>query len=215
MDNDTKRRQTVPVKFAAGTDLASRMKNFAAARALPVIIKKPPKGAAPAGVETISPRLPSELCEHNVRVSAAKATSTNTKPSYRFLGGTGTAVTLSKERTRARLDTRGGQRQSRLVVRGCGPVPTRPARKFIIVEATAMGKNSRLAGYGITCDGETVLPKRTTQVRFELRDREATVEVTVEYRPAGSRKKYGPKRWVKRRIEKPVKGRWRRPKPSI
>jgi hypothetical protein len=72
-----------------------------------------------------------------------------------------------------------------------------------------------LAGRGITCDGEMVLPLRTNEVWLELRDPGAVIEVALADRPAGMRKKYGPKRWIVRRFERPVPGRYRRRKPKI
>ena len=132
-------------------------------------------------------------------------------PASRFQGVGGTTAALSKDCTRASLLA---HEQYRIVVRGCGQVPVKlPKRKRVIVEMVAMDGRSRLVCRGITCDGEMVLPKRTVQVRLELIDLTASVEVTVGSRPNGTRKKYGPKRWIIRRTERPIEGRFRRPKP--
>lgn len=127
----------------------------------------------------------------------------------------GTTVTLNRECPSATL-LAGGYHQSRIVVKGCGAVPTQlPLRKRVFVEMMAAGKVKRLMATGITCDGEAVLPKRVIRVRLELKQLDAEIVVTVEQRPAGSRKKYGPKRWLVRRTERPVRGGVRRPKPLI
>jgi hypothetical protein len=180
-------------------------------RAVPAAIKKPPHPTSSTTALDMGARLLARARKQQEEIVSKFVHD----PASHFPGVGGTTATLSKERKRASLQTRGAD-QSRLVVRGCGPVPARmPKRKAAIVEMVALGKHYRLAGRGITCDGEMVLPKSTTQVRLELIDLAAEIEVTVEPRPQGSRKKYGPKRWIKRRTERPVTGRWRRPKPSI
>jgi hypothetical protein len=203
MDEDARKRShLVRERFTHGRS-----------RAVPVVVKKPAKAPQAVG-PTLGERLLARSRNEAESAIAAKVNAVNDAASNRFPASAGTTVTLRKGHARACLLTF-GVGQSRLVVRGCGPVPSRLRRKSVIVEMLALGLNSRLAGLGITCDGETVLPKRTVQVRFELLDPAAVVEVIVEQRPAGSKKKYGPKRWIKRRTERPVKGRFRRPRPSI
>ncbi len=127
----------------------------------------------------------------------------------------GTTVTLNRARPQATLRAAAAT-QCRIVVSGCGPVPRRlPKRKRVIIEMSALGKSSRLALRGITCDGEMALPKATTQVRVELLALGTEVAVTVEGRPVGSRKKATPKRWIVRGTERPISGRARPSKPKI
>lgn len=123
------------------------------------------------------------------------------------------AVVLDKSQPKARIKAT-GHKQSRMVVRLLDrTVPTRLSRKRAIMEAVAVNERYRLESWGVTSDGETVLPKRTLEVRLELLDLTAEVEVVVEERPAGSRKKYAPKRWIRRGLQRPGE-RWRRPKAA-
>lgn len=124
-------------------------------------------------------------------------------------------IILSKAQPKARIKTT-GLRQSRLIVKLLNrTVPARLTKKRAILEAIPVNDRYRLDGWGVTSDGETVLPKRTAEVRLELRDLTAEVEVIVEERPAGSRKKYAPKRWIQRRLERPRPDKWRRPRAAI
>jgi hypothetical protein len=88
-------------------------------------------------------------------------------------------------------------------------------KKRPFLEFSALGKQRRLARYAVTCDGEAVLPKSTDRVRVVLLDMTKEITVTVEPRPAGSRKKRAPARWIERRDTKPAGGRYRPPKASI
>lgn len=125
------------------------------------------------------------------------------------------AVVLSKARPKARVKTT-GIKQSRIVIRLLNrTVPARLARKSSILEVVAVNERYRLQAWGVTSDGETVLPKRTLEVRLDLQDPTAEVEVLVEERPAGSRKKLAPKRWIKRNLQRPLDEKWRRPKAAI
>lgn len=123
-------------------------------------------------------------------------------------------ATLSKSAPRVRFEITAGL-QHRLIVLGCGPVPTRLRRKRPFLEVRALGQRYALARWAVTCDGEAVLPKSAAVVWVELTQLDATIEVIVERRPSGSRKKYGPTRWIDRRSQRPVKGRWRRPAAAV
>lgn len=180
-------------------------------RAIVVPIRKPDR--PPPTPDDFGQRMLARLRKDAEEAAAAKVKAVNERLSNRFPAVRGRTVTLSKEHPRACLLTHGDS-QHRLLVAGCGHGTARKKKK-VVVEMHALGLNSRLDGAGITCDGEKVLPRRTVQVRVELLDAEALVDVTVEPRPPGSRKKYGPKRWIKRRFERPIEGRWRRPKPTI
>lgn len=172
-----------------------------------IAIERPPATSSIATARDMGARL---LARARKEAEDKISTFVN-DPASRFQGVVGTTATLSKACTRASLLAR---EQYRIVVRGCGQVPVKlPKRKRVIVEMMALDGRSRLACRGITCDGEMVLPKRTVQVRLELIDLTASVEVTVGSRPNGTRKKYGPKRWIIRRTERPIEGRFRRPKP--
>jgi hypothetical protein len=105
--------------------------------------------------------------------------------------------------------------QYRMVVVGCGPVPARLRRKRAVAEAVVLGANYALRRWGITCDGEAVLPLRTRRVRLTLFNPSRTLEVTVERRPEGSRKKYAPRRWIAHRTARPTKGKRTHPRPAI
>jgi len=204
VDEDARKQSpSVRERFAQGRSQASAL-----------IVTKPTKVAPTEDRAASSERMLARWRRDAEIAAAARVKAVNDVASNRFPASLGTSVTLRKGHERASLLTN-GSRQCRLVVTGCGPVPSRLGRKAVVVEMLARGKNARLMGRGITCDGETVLPIQTVQVRFDLLDPAAVVEVTVEPRPDGSRKKYGPKRWIKRRTERPVKGRFRPPKPSI
>jgi hypothetical protein len=158
-----------------------------------------------------------EEYERWARSRAGRAAVINANPqASRFPATTETTILLSKENPRVRLLAYGDtDDQERLLVSGCGPVPARLKRKNVIVEMLARGLRSRLAGAGITCDGEMVLPLRTEEVWLELMAPDAVVKITIANRPRGMRKKYGPQRWIVRRFERPVPGRYRRQKPKV
>jgi len=123
------------------------------------------------------------------------------------------AVVLNKAQPKARIKA-AGHKQSRMVVRLLDrTVPARLSKKRPIMEAVAVNERYRLESWGVTSGGETVLPKKTLEVRLELLDLTAEVEVVVEERPAGSRKKYAPKRWIRRGLQRPGE-KWRRPKAA-
>jgi hypothetical protein len=152
------------------------------------------------------------------RSRAGRAAIINENPqASRFPATPETTAILSKENPRVRLLSYGDtDDQERLLVSGCGPIPARlKSKKKVIVEMLARGLRSRLAGRGITCDGEMVLPLRTEEVWLELMAPGAVVEVTIAERPRGTRKKYGPQRWLVRRLERPVPGRYRGRKPKV
>jgi hypothetical protein len=188
--------ETVRAKFAHGR-----------ARQVLVGVRKPTKPAASLPAMDMGARLLARARkERDDRFKIVH------DPASRFPAVEGPTTTLSKGRERAALRPHG----LCLVVRGCGPVPTRmPKRKPVIVEMDALNGQYRLTCRGITCDGEMTLPAKTTLVRFTLIDLEAAVSVTVAGRPDGSRKKKEPKRWITRRLVRPNAGKYRRPKPAV
>jgi len=177
-----------------------------ARQTLVVTVSKPSKAAAhPAPADVAERMLARDRKARDDRFKIAPDSAS------RFPAVEGPTATLSKGRERASLRPHGLY----LVVRGCGPVPTRmPKRKRVIVEMDALNGQYRLACRGITCDGEMLLPAKTTLVRVTLIDLGAEVTVTTG-RQQGSPRKKEPKRWITRRLQRPLVGKHRRPKPAI
>lgn len=195
------------------------------AKSVPVIVRKPAKAATESHEV---PRQHSPSVTAPVVITPAKGSPSSTPVgSARTVASPQSAQHKRErpERTKQltavtpKADFDGptsGHTQHRIVVVGCGSVPMRQrGKKRPFLEFSALGKQRRLARYAVTCDGEAVLPKSTDRVRVVLLDMTKEITVTVEPRPAGSRKKRAPARWIERRDTKPAGGRYRPPKASI
>lgn len=103
----------------------------------------------------------------------------------------------------------------RLIVKGCGPVPARLKKKRPLVNVRVMGKQYALIRWGVTCDGEAILPLRVVRVCIDLADPSADVEVIVEQRPPRSRAKKAPDRWETSLRARPTLGGYQPPKAAF
>ena len=189
----------------AASDLVLRKRDHPAQRSVAAPVAGPdPIQSAPPGSTAQAPAAPAPLSPGAIKVAGLTLKLPPPKAP---------AVVLNKAQPKARIKAP-GHKQSRMVVRLLDrTVPTRLSRKRAIMEAVAVNERYRLESWGVTSDGETVLPKRTLEVRLAFLDLTAEIEVVVEERPAGSRKKYAPKRWIRRGLQRPGE-KWRRPKAA-